>query len=264
MTSPTILHPAKFSKGFIEIFREILMEHLQQPWRYDTPLVLDPFAGVGSIHQLRPQFATFGIEIEKEWADCSDFTFLGDSTRMPDYWNGMFQAVVTSPTYGNRMADHHERGYCTECDGVGTFRIEVTKMGDSEEKWLVENCSKCGGTGKESSKRNTYRHVLGRPLNPKNTGMYQYTQSTYKKLHGQVYVECHRVLESGGLMIVNLSDHIRQGQIMPVVAWHAAELRRLGFSYIKTEDVQTPRLGFGENRKVRVDSEQILIFRRKP
>src|SRR4051812_9154581 len=94
-------HPAKFSNGFIDIFRSLLHQHLYTPWKYPEPLVFDPFAGVGTIHQLRPEFMTYGYEIEPEWAAASEFTICGDSTNLPAAWNNTFAAVVTSPTYGN-------------------------------------------------------------------------------------------------------------------------------------------------------------------
>ena len=50
-------HPAKYNKALLPIFAEWL-----PPKRY--PTVLDPFAGVGLIHQLAN--TTFGIELERE------------------------------------------------------------------------------------------------------------------------------------------------------------------------------------------------------
>jgi hypothetical protein len=263
MKDQTAAHPAKYSKGFTEIFRDILSLHLKLPWKYDTPLVLDPFAGVGGVHELRPQYATFGVEIEEEWASASPYTFCADSTSLPIHWTEMFQAVVTSPTYGNRMADHHKRGDCTQCNGAGNLVIEVTQIGDITNQFVVNKCPKCDGTGKESSKRNTYTHVLGRDLHPNNTGGKQFTDDSYKDLHLQVYKECRRVLEPGGLMVVNVSDHIRKGQRVPVVQWHKETLSDLRFRFLKDQLVNTQRFGFGENREQRVETESILIFRRE-
>jgi len=512
-------HPAKFSAGFIDIFRELLIEQLRKPWKFPEPLVLDPFAGVGTIHELRPEFVTFGMEIEPEWADCSPFTYCGDSTQMPNYWQDMFQAVVTSPcleqselvlthdlrwvpagdvqagdellafdefspgekvggrpmrrryrvatvtqsyaakkecvavcldngqrvicttdhpwlanryshkteafrwveakdllafpyvsrqftpwqqeqsfdagwlsgmfdgegsiyfgthgapklsmsqkvgplsdrfvsgmteldikvasyekskssdvmthmvtggvpdilstlgrlrpdrlianfmngnqienctvqpervkvvavipvgmqniqgittstgtyigagflhhnTYGNRMADHHTPGDCSECGGLGYFEADVTTIGDHLPNIRHAQCPKCLGTKKESSKRMTYRHVLGRELNPGNTGMYQFTQNEYKQLHYAVYEECHRILEPGGIMIVNVSDHIRKGQRQPVCQWHKGAMRNAGFTHVRTQEVSTNRMGFGANSDVRVDTEEFQIYRK--
>jgi tRNA G10 N-methylase Trm11 len=99
-------HPAKFSAGFVEVFADILAKHHNGPAR-----VLDPFAGVGGIHQLC-WFGhdTVGIELEHRWADSHHRTFQGDATRLPFGHNTM-DAVVTSPAYGNRMADNDADRY---------------------------------------------------------------------------------------------------------------------------------------------------------
>ena len=76
--------------------------------------ILDPFAGTGKITRLHawlPKAEFYGYEIEPEWAEqaraagCACTT--GDSRQM-HYPDAMFDAICTSPTYGNRMADHHE------------------------------------------------------------------------------------------------------------------------------------------------------------
>lgn len=257
-------HPAKFSKGFVEMFRSLLHEYLEQPWRLPEPAVLDPFAGVGTIHQLRPEFITYGMEIEKEWAEQSQFTLTGDSTQMPDYWTETFDAVVTSPTYGNRMADHHMPGMCTACEGYkkegGKDRMIMVALQDID---LLPDCPKCNGTGRESSKRNTYYHVLGHNLQENNTGMYQFTQFQYKELHSVVYKECYRVLVRGGIIIVNVSDHIRRGEVVKVVEWHRLQLKHTGFHMVAVRPVTTQRLGFGANADARVENEHILVFRKE-
>lgn len=256
-------HPAKFSAGFIDIFRELLHQHLTTPWTYPEPVVFDPFAGVGTIHQLRPEFMTYGYEIESEWAAVDSRTTCGDSTNLPEAWERTIQAVVTSPTYGNRMADHHEPGKCTTCNGWGYMEIEVTQFGDTEIRKRREPCEKCDGTGKESSQRNTYRHTLGHALNPRNTGQFQYYHDDYKVLHHLVYSQCWRVLEENGLMIVNLSNHIRDGKEVDVCRWHTNLLEGdIGFTLIDTKRVPTQRNGFGANGQLRVESEAIFVYRK--
>lgn len=253
-----IKHPAKFSDGFIDTFRQLLLDHLITPWQFEAPLVLDPFAGVGTIHQLRPEFTTIGVEIEPEWANQSQYTLVGDSTKMNDWWTEKFQAVVTSPTYGNRMADHHDaKETCQQCNGNGWYARQLDNYGNAEQT----QCDKCLGTGFNHYKRNTYKHTLGRDLNPRNTGREQFGKR-YQELHRHVYQECHRVLERSGVMIVNVSDHIRYGSVIPVTNWHLNELTVQGFSLLENRKVETHRNGFGANGKVRVDHENILVFRR--
>jgi hypothetical protein len=127
-------------------------------------------------------------------------------------------------TYGNRMADHHE--------------------------------------AKDDSKRNTYRHTLGRPLSTNNTGQYQSTQQNYWDLHEDVYTQCWRVIEPDGLMIVNVSNHIRQGKEVDVCSMHKKILSDIGFKLITREEVATPRNGFGQNGQLRVEKEMIYVYRK--
>jgi tRNA G10 N-methylase Trm11 len=93
--SDTIEHPAKFSEPILELLRQIA-DVLPGP-------ILDPFAGTGRIHNIGRDDTT-GIEIEAEWAATHERTYLGDATKLP-YPNDSFGSIVTSPAYGNRMAD---------------------------------------------------------------------------------------------------------------------------------------------------------------
>ena len=88
-----IKHPAKYTDVLLPIFEEMLN---------GCNKVLDPFAGTGKIHSL--PFETVGVEIEPEWAQMSNNTIVGDATDL-QFANCEFDAICTSPTYGNRMAE---------------------------------------------------------------------------------------------------------------------------------------------------------------
>lgn len=221
MTTATIgTHPAKYSKGFDAIFAEILR---------DTRSVLDPMAGVCGLANIRQHGYTGFIacnELEPEWAmqglGRADLVTMHDAEHLP-FADGSFEAICTSPTYGNRMADHHN--------------------------------------ARDDSRRNTYTHVLGRRLSPGNTGAMQWG-TEYKFKHTQIWRECGRVLAPGGLLILNVSDHIRKGAVAPVTDWHVWWLTFLGFALIEHRRVPTLRNRFGANRKARVECESILVFRK--
>lgn len=119
-----VTHPAKFSSSILTVLAGLV----QPEWR-----ILDPFAGTGRVHSLGSN--TWGVEIEPEWASMHPRTIVGDALHLP-FAAKSFDAVITSPTYANRLADHHE--------------------------------------AKDGSVRHSYRHDLGRPLHPSNSGQLQW------------------------------------------------------------------------------------------
>lgn len=204
-------------KEFPAKYSDSLMLFLQDELRgYEK--ILDPFAGTGKIRTVRPD--AYLLEIEPEWAEIRGAT-VGDALELP--WpNNYFDAVVTSPTYGNRMADHHN--------------------------------------AKDGSKRNTYRHTLGRELSPHNSGAMQWGKK-YRTFHYTAWDEVRRVLKPDGKFILNISDHIRKGRQIQVTRFHRLLLLQLGFTVERDYRISTPRNGQGQNGKVRVPFESILVFK---
>lgn len=210
----TAPHPARFSTPILAEIDRILATRLSA---YAS--ILDPFAGVGGVHAL--PYTTVGVEIEPEWAAAHPQTICGDSRRLGALFPGYeFDAIVTSPAYGNRMADNYA--------GNGT-------------------------------KRFTYRISLGRVLTDGNGGGLQWGDG-YRELHAAVWAECWSVLRSGGWMVVNVSNHIRAGVEQPVVEWHLSSLLALGAHVDEVVAVRTARVGFGANRDLRVSAERVLVL----
>jgi DNA modification methylase len=184
-------------------------------------LILDNFAGIGGIHVLRnKERKTIGVEIEPEWANQSRYNIVGDALDLP-FPDNTFDTLVTSPVYSNRMSDSH--------------------------------------VAKDSSRRITYTHYLGRKLHENNSGKMQWSDK-YRKFHEKAWKEGQRVLKPGGLFFLNISDHIRKGQVQPVTAWHRDYIIDLGFAFLLEMPIKTPRMKFGANRDIRIDHESILIF----
>lgn len=205
-------HPAKFNTQLMSAIRA------QLPRTGMT--ILDPFAGVGTVHELRPQHHTWGVEIEPEWATQSPYTIVGDSQALP-FGNGCFDAVVTSPTYANRVNDNFE--------------------------------------SKDKSRRITYRHYIGRKLNPNNSGGMPWG-NRYRELHRNVWAECTRVLRPDGLFLLNCKNHIRAGNEVDVTGWHVETLESLGYTELSRTYVKTPGHREGRNHSVRLDGEYIILF----
>jgi tRNA G10 N-methylase Trm11 len=208
-------HPAKYSPALYPVFARMLK---------GCTRLLDPFAGVGGIFKLAPWLPGCeiqAVEIEREWATAHPQTTLGDALALP--WpDGYFDAICTSPTYANRMADHHN--------------------------------------ARDGSRRHTYRHYLGRPLHPNNSGAMQWSEA-YRALHVKAWAEVARVLTLGGRFVLNIKDHYRAGELKPVTAWHIETLTLLGFTLIEHVRVETPGQRHGANGDKRADHESIILFR---
>lgn len=82
----------------------------------------------------------------------------------------------------------------------------------------------------------------------------------YKKTMHLALEETWRVLEEGGLFILNISDHIRKGQLQGVPGWYLAECKDIGFTVARTIPVETPRLKHGKNYEKRAESEWLLVM----
>lgn len=117
-------HPAPYADKLLPLLGALLAG-------YDA--VLDPFAGTGKLRAVCPQ-ATL-VEIEPEWAVMGG-ALVGDALALP-FEDDLFDAICTSPTYGNRMADQYVD------EGV----------------------------------RHTYRYALGRPLDAGSSGRLQWGEA---------------------------------------------------------------------------------------
>lgn len=210
-----ISHPARFGDRLLAIFAGLLREHP------DVHTVLDPFAGTGRIHEL-DQWDTTGVELEPEWAAMHPRTVCGSALNLGGLFLEPFDAIVTSPTYGNRLADHHD-----PADG---------------------------------SLRRSYKFDLGRDLTDGNSGAMQWGPE-YRSFHEEAWAEAWRVLRPGGLFVLNVKDHIRGGRRQHVAGWHVTTLCRLGFTLLSHLEVDTGSLRQGDNAEARLP-EQVYVLER--
>lgn len=233
-------HPAKFNANVLTVMRHVLRTHLE-PRKSTLSNVLDPFGGVGGVHELRTaDIETWCIELEYEWAHqagARGWVWYGDffefNPDSPFYrWDSgntvfdlppkLFDAIATSPTYGNRMSDHHN--------------------------------------ARDTSTRITYKHKLGRDLSPNNSGMMRYGNE-YKRFHIRAYNRFRQLLVPGGLVLLNVSDFVRDGQVVQASKWHHCRMLQFGYTHVRTFNVPTQRMGMGANREARVECEQLHVYR---
>ena len=223
MGTGLIRHPAKYSDEFIPVFARLLE---------NSDKVLDPFAGTGKIGKIKElgfSGMIYANDIEPEWIElgrnCCDVISAIDAEKLPTiYPPGMFDAICTSPTYGNRMADHHN--------------------------------------AKDGSFRNTYTHCLGRELTEENTGKMQYGEQ-YREKHERIYRAIIPLLKDGGMFVLNVSNHIRKGREVDVASFHISCLEANGLTLTKDIHVPTKRCRFGANADKRVEYEHIYVLRRE-
>lgn len=253
-------HPAPFSLPVLDAIEPIL-EHEAFVQGKKKLRVLDPFAGIGRIHDLPHN--TVGVELEPEWAQCHKDTEVGDATKLRFRANS-YDAVVTSPCYGNRMSDHHEnKDSCKKCEGWGHWFEQF----DYKAKWYRIVCDACKGTG--LSHRRSYKHYLGRDLSPNNAGELLWHDGPkgrpYRLLHQRAWTEAVRV--SRGLIIVNCKNHLRTVKtgeppvLQKVTEWHMKALVHLGCSIEQVVRVQVHGYKFGANRDIRDSYESIIVAR---
>lgn len=254
-------HPAPFNDAILDLAVEALVDLM--PKRRRNLRVLDPFAGIGRVHDLRGRLEingrgidTLGVELEPEWAHQGDrpgllgATFVGDATALPREWSRSFDAVVTSPCYGNRMADHHDAAdKCKRCRGTG----RIAPFGSECE------CPACKGIG--LSHRRSYKHYLGRDPSPGSAAVMAWGDE-YRDLHERAWREARRVLRPGGRFVLNVKNHVRGGEVVRVAQWHRRAVLDLGFVELWRWDLPLAGYGFGANRGARVATEQIYVFER--
>ena len=144
-------HPARYTLSLLPVMARMLR---------GARRVLDPFAGVGGVFALGawlPGTEIHGVEIEPEWAAADARITQGNALALP-WADNTFDAVCTSPTYANRMADHHR--------------------------------------ARDGSQRRTYTHMLGRELSADNSGRLQWGDG-YREFHRRAWAEARRCPSAG-------------------------------------------------------------------
>lgn len=186
--------------------------------------ILDIFAGRGNIFKLSewlPEARFEALEIEPEWAAADKRITLGNALYLP-WADDTFDAICTSPTYSNRMSDKYFR---------------------PKGKW----------------KYITYGHYLGRRLHADNSGEMNWGDK-YREFHVLAYTDALRVLKPAGAFVLNMKDHIRNGERQLVTDWHITALEQLGCRLIEHRKIDCPGMRFGQNHASRVEYESVVKF----
>jgi SAM-dependent methyltransferase len=214
---------------------EIFFPDPKHPARYSDPLlpilyemlrgydaVFDPFAGTGErLLSIRPD--AYLNELEPRWA-----------------------AISQRKTANSYVGDATDLFWPDSAfDAICTSPTYANRMGDT----LIDGY-----------KRMTYTACLGEPLQPNNTGALQWGDE-YRSIHEKAWAEAKRVLKPGGILVLNIKDHIRNFKRVRVTLWHIYCLQGLGFVVERMERVPIESFGFGQNREARVPYESVILFR---
>lgn len=246
----TAPHPAKWTQSILDEIEDLLFEH-EVP---DDALVFDPFAGpdLGRLAAAVEPRPVAGTEIEWPWVSGADGSMQGDALR-PPLRPASVGVLVTSPAYGNRMADNHDpKDACKPCGGSGEAP-PLARSGPIP-------CRACGGSG--LSKRNTYKHVLGRDPSPGASTVLQWGKA-YRDFHEAAWTVANDALAPGALVVVNVKNHVRDHRERAVVEWHLNAWLRLGARLEEVRRVAVRGNRNGENGDARVPFERILVLRAK-
>lgn len=263
MTTAPQPHPAKFSKAIIEHVAGKLPTWIdlsdgRRPW------VLDSFAGSGKVHLLQDEYQlgvrTVGVELEPEWAAWHQRTVVGDSTNLAavpglkalGITPGDIEVLFTSPTYGNRMADHHEaKDPCKACSGTGLAERATANEG-------AKVCTNCSGSG--LSKRHTYKHYLGRMPTEGSSCVMPWGRA-YREFHERWMREQLTWLARGALIVLNVKNKADGDDEYRVVEFFINMALVLGCTIIEVDHIGTRGLAHGANHQVRTDGEKIIWLR---
>lgn len=219
-------HPAKFSKQLIPHIAEMIPE--------DCYYICDPMAGVGQLlllheHYPRGDFIFDFNELESEWVnqipkvhptrsihcmDAKDYKLADD-----------IDIIITSPPYGNRMAD---------------FFMSETRP---------------------ESMKGRYAGDLGRRLTEGSVASQKFGDR-YRSNISHIYGNIFDQMRSGSYFLLNVSNFIRNHKEENVIGFYL-NLFSEYFHLEEFRKVKTPRnRGHGANANLRVEHEVLILWRK--
>jgi len=209
-------HPAKFSDCLLPVIKELIPE--------GTEWITDPMAGIGKITLLGSNFKYQCNEIEPEWASQikAQIVTAKDAKALKLVERTV---IITSPPYGNRMAD-------------------------------------CFITKRPSSMKGRYAGDLGRRLSEGSSASLAFGNK-YKALMTEIYTSLFEQMNEGQVFILNASNFIRDKKEVNVIGFYLELFSQKGFTLDDFKTVKTPRdRGRGANSKLRVSFEVLMKWRK--
>lgn len=224
-----VRHPAPFSDALLEPMIQML-----KSWRrlgHDP--IYDPMAGSGErlgfiATALGVGFC--GCEIEPEFIARPEI-----SAQDCTLYEGRHRIILTSPAYGNRMADQY----------LGTPAEKATRA----------------ATGKRPRRRG-YAVSLGRKVSAGSGAGLRWGDG-YRSLHGRIMQwVVWTNLDDGGVFLLNVGSHYRGRLYQPVGEWYLELMLGLSLHLVDYRFVETPGFRDGDNRELRVGGEHLYLFQK--
>lgn len=254
-----VRHDAQYSDEVLRVIRRLL-HSTRDPVE---GLICDPFAGPGLKLDQFAREDLYGLEIEPEWAEVTDRVRCGDALSLSAYLEGT-KTIVTSPCYGNRMADKYLGAKCKECHGTGLKGAFP--------------CAVCSGSGRDpedQKRRFSYAIALGRVPSAGSAATMAFTEgnagTAYRGFHLRWLATIADVVPPGpNRLILNMSDHYRTTGLGAsraqrrhyVCSWWVNAARSRGFELVHAEPAKTQRFGFGANQQDKPTAEMVFVFDR--
>ncbi len=252
MTSDTLVrHDAKWSRAVLEQIADLL-EHC------DAGPGFDPFAGVFHLvdEVLGPDYQLWGADIEPKFAAAHPRVSVGDAFDPATYWVEVGGEhvkplrVITSPTYGNRMAGGYQGPRCKHCQGAPGL-----------------DCDDCSGVGFDGTGRRGYAISLGKKPEEESTAWLSWGHK-YRQRHSEWLALLRRYVLTPGpdRLILNMADHLATSesggpQVRQYVCdWWVNEASSQGFRLTEAYQVDTPKSREGSNHEARTRGEMVMVF----
>lgn len=159
--------------------------------------------------------------VEQAYENNADIVITGDAKNL----SGIYDCIVTSPPYGNRMADNFK-------------------------------------AGKPDSMRGRYVGDLGRNVSHGSVCCKHFGKGYEEEIELILDTVISNIIFDR--FVLNISNFIRNFKEVEVVSWYKNYFLLKRFSLIAEEKVVTPRhRGVGANTNLRVSSEVVLVFEKK-
>jgi hypothetical protein len=257
----SIAHPAKLHLGLAQWLID----------RYTAPgdIIADGMGGIGSAliaalqqrHVILREIEPCWLSLAQKNADrisqqggmfAGQIAVSAGDAREP--WGVTCDHILMSPPYGCDMPYHG--GDIQAYIAQRTARLKDAPHGKRWAQLLAAAAQQRGAVGFELFDYGKQPGQIGR-----------FTGARYYAAMAAIYRQAHQALRPGGLLILVLKDHIRDGQRVPTADQTAALCATLGFTLVQRHQRHIAQPSLWQRRRKEqglpiVEEEDVLVFER--